>query len=114
MQVRPRAIAFVSVLLLGSLVWGNDHKLSPDLKGRHSAGAVDLIVQFRVAPAQKHRDRIMAHGGLVKQHLSTVKGLLVSLPDQGKNVAKAESLLSARFCALCQLAIDQCCHSGRE
>lgn len=33
MQVRPRAIAFVSVLLLGSLVWGNDHKLSPDLKG---------------------------------------------------------------------------------
>jgi serine protease AprX len=80
MQVRPRAIAFLSVLLLGSLVWGNDHKLSPDLKGRHSGDAVDVIVQFKVAPAQKHRDRITAHGGLVKQHLSTVKGLLVRLP----------------------------------
>src|SRR5581483_5806769 len=80
MQIRPRAVAFLSVLLLGSVVWGNDHKLSPDLKGRHSAGAVDVIVQFKVAPAQKHRDRIAAHGGLVKQHLSTVKALLVSLP----------------------------------
>ena len=80
MQIRPRAVVFLSVLLLGSVVWGNDHKLSPDLKGRHSAGAVDVIVQFRVAPAQKHRDRIAAHGGLVKQHLSTVKALLVSLP----------------------------------
>jgi len=80
MKVRPMAISFMSVLLLGSLVWGNDHKLSPDLKGRNSAGALDVIVQFKVTPAQKHRDRIAAHGGLVKQHLNTVKGLLVSLP----------------------------------
>src|SRR6201993_774128 len=80
MQVRPRAISFVSVFLLVSVVWGNDHRLSPDLKGRLSAGAVDVIVQFKVPPAQKHRDRIAAHGGLVKQHLSTVKGLVVTLP----------------------------------
>src|SRR5215471_5552497 len=79
--MKTTTTSFVSVLvLLGTSAWGNDHKLSPELKGRHTAGAVDVIVQFKVAPAQKHRDRIAAHGGLVKQHLRTIKGFLVSLP----------------------------------
>ena len=69
-----------SLLLFGTLAWGNEHKLSPELKDQHASGAVDVIVQYKVAPTQKHRDRIAAHGGLVKQHLGTVKGLLVSLP----------------------------------
>ena len=70
----------LSVTLFGSLAWGNDHKLSPELKGRHSGDAVDVIIQFKVVPGQKHRDRIAAHGGFVKQHFLTVKGFLVTLP----------------------------------
>ena len=39
-----------------------------------------MIVQFKIAPTQKHLDRIDAHGGIVKQPLKSVKGLLVSVP----------------------------------
>ena len=80
MPIRRTSISFLSVLLLGSIGWGKDDRLSPDLKALHSAGPVEVIVQFKVAPAQKHRDRIAAQGGVVRQHLSAVKGLLVSLP----------------------------------
>ena len=80
MPIKRTTIPFLSLLLLGSIVWAKDDKLSPDLKVLHSTGPVDVIVQFKVAPAQKDRDRIAAHGGVVKQHLSTVRGLLVSLP----------------------------------
>src|ERR1700757_5111642 len=79
--MKKTVISFVSVLLLfGSIAWGNDHKLSPELKGRHSADAVDVIVQYKIVPGQKHRDRISAHGGSVEQHFHAVNGLLVTLP----------------------------------
>ena len=81
MPMKATTISTLSCLLLfGTLAWGNEHKLSPELKGQHASGVVDVIVQYKVPPAKKHRDRIAAHGGLVKQHLGTVKGLLVSLP----------------------------------
>ena len=81
LPMKETTISLVSVLLVfGTSAWGNDHKLSPDLKGPHSADAVDVIVQYKIAPAQKHRDRIAAHGGLVKQHLHAVKGLLATVP----------------------------------
>src|SRR5215472_1775172 len=72
--------SLLSLLLLLGTSWADDRKLSPELKGLHSADSMDVIVQFKVTPAQKHRDRIAAHGGLVKQHLHTVKGLLVNVP----------------------------------
>src|SRR5215469_12410316 len=79
--MKMRIFSFVPcMLLLGSLAWGSNGKVSPDLKDYHSADIVSVIVQFKVAPAQKHRDRIVAHGGVVKQHLHTVKGLLVTVP----------------------------------
>ena len=56
---------------------------TPELKGKHSGGAVHVIVQFKVAPGQRHCDKIAAHGGLVKQHLAGIKGLLVTLPASG-------------------------------
>ena len=86
--MKTTTISSLSLLfLVGTLAWGNDHKISPELKGRHSHGPVDVIVQFKVAPAGKHRDRIASHGGVVKQHLHTVKGLLVTLP-----ASRAEAL----------------------
>src|SRR5437588_3845776 len=68
------------VLLFASVAWGDDRKLSPELKGRHSGDSIDVIVQFKVTPAQKHKDSISLHGGSVKQHLGPVKGFLVSVP----------------------------------
>ena len=78
--MKAKTISFVSFVLLTSLLWGNDHKLAPELKGRQSENSVDVIVQYRTVPTKTHRDRIAAHGGLVKQHLKNVKGLLVKLP----------------------------------
>ncbi len=70
----------IFLLGLGTTAWGDEQKLSPELKGRHTTEAVDVIVQYKLSPAQRHRDRVAAHGGIVKQHLRTVKGLLVTLP----------------------------------
>lgn len=78
--MKATIIAFVSVLLLASVVWGKDQKLAPELKGRASANSVDVIIQYKVRPVQKHRDRIAAHGGLLKQRLHAVKGLLATVP----------------------------------
>ena len=78
--MKATSISFVSVFLLASLGWGSDQKLAPELKGRQSTNSVDVIVQYRITPAQKHRNKISAHGGLVKQHLKTIKGLVVTLP----------------------------------
>lgn len=81
MPKRTTTISSLSFLLFfGSLASGNDHRLSPELKGQRASGAVDVIVQYNVVPARKHRDRIAAHGELVKQHLHTIKGLSVTLP----------------------------------
>src|SRR5215469_16126048 len=72
--------SLLSLLLLLGTSWANDRKLSPDLREPHSADAMDVIVQFKVTPTQKHRDRIARHGGVVRQHLHAVKGLLVTVP----------------------------------
>src|SRR5437764_5697100 len=67
------------LVLTASFVWGDDHKLSPELKGRHSKNSIDVIVQFRTAPTLHHENRVSRHGALVKQQLGSVKGLLVSV-----------------------------------
>jgi serine protease AprX len=68
------------LVLTASFVWGDDHKLSPELKGKRSRNSIDVIVQFRTGPMVQHENRVSRHGGLVKQHLGPVKGLLVSMP----------------------------------
>src|SRR5262252_317945 len=78
--MKATTISFVSLFLLASLGWAKDPKLAPELRGRQSTNSVDVIVQYKIAPAQKHRDKISAHSGLVKQQLKNVKGLLVTLP----------------------------------
>ena len=67
------------LVLSASLVWGNDRKLSPELKGRHSNNVVDVIVQFKATPTMQHEARVSRHGALVKQHLGPVKGFLLSV-----------------------------------
>ena len=84
--MKVATISLASVLVFSGILAGaNDHTLSPELRGPHSGAAIDVIVQYKVEPAQTHRDRIAAHGGLVKQHLRTIKGLLVTLPASRLN-----------------------------
>ena len=84
MRTNPQTACLLTFLLvLGTTAWGNEHKLSPELKGRHTTESVDVIVQYKVSPSQGQRDRIAGRGGLVQKQLRTVKGLLVTLPASG-------------------------------
>ena len=48
------------LIFTASLVWGDDRKLSPELKGRHSGNGIDVIVQFRMRPTRQHENRMRA------------------------------------------------------
>jgi hypothetical protein len=79
--MKATATLLACVLLCsGTSALGKDRKLSPELKGRHSSDALDVIIQYKVKPAQKHCDRIVAQSGMVKRHLRAVKGLLATVP----------------------------------
>jgi hypothetical protein len=95
-------VMFVLVLT-ASLVWGDDHKLSPELKGRRTKNPIDVIVQFRTAPTLQHENRVSRHGALVKQHLRPVKGLLVSVaPSRLAELSNDPDLRMSRQIGLSQ------------
>ncbi len=58
----------------------DDRKLSQDLRDKSGDMPVNVIVQYAVQPAQRHKDRIVALGGQVNLELHVVKGVAVSLP----------------------------------
>ena len=62
------------------LALADDSKHSRDLKDKTGSEDVDVIVQYAVAPRQRHKDRIAGHGGQVKSDLQVVKAVSASLP----------------------------------
>lgn len=49
-------------------------KLAPELQGRDAADSVDVIVQFKHAPTDRHFAKVTSKGAEVKAKLSSVKG----------------------------------------
>ncbi len=76
-----KRLPFILLLVTAAVCWGGNHKLSPDLRGKHSADPVDVIVQFKAPPNQRTKDKVARHGGLIKQDLEPVNGVLASLPE---------------------------------
>jgi hypothetical protein len=72
------------LLLLTTAMWlpciAEGQKVAPDLKRDNSDQPVDVIVQYRVAPRQQHRNGVMRQGGLVKREFQFIKALHVVLP----------------------------------
>src|SRR5581483_3385817 len=57
-----------------------DHKIAPDASSNNSDDVINVIVQYNVPPAQKHRDRIQQHQGKVQQDLGLVNGIAAAMP----------------------------------
>ncbi len=93
---KPAVRAFASIAVLAACLMllaapaasakGREdrHKASPPLQELLATGnpstVVDVIVQYRVTPQQKHRDRVTSRGGRSKRHLGVIKAEAYTLP----------------------------------
>jgi serine protease AprX len=78
-----RAVMFL-VLLTAS--WGfaqsSHSKVARELEGRRGKGRVDVIIQYKMPPEQKHFDKVMAKGGALKADLKgAINGAAFSVPE---------------------------------
>ena len=71
---RSRYTALCSLILAANLVWAQPKKVSKDLQRVPSAQWVNVIVQYRVPPTQKHFKRVVAKGGSLRENLPLIKG----------------------------------------
>src|ERR1700746_531219 len=74
-----KPVLLTIVLALAIPAVSANKKVAPDL-ARDGKGPVDVIIQFRTPPNQKHYDKVRTHGGTVTQELSLVNGLEASMP----------------------------------
>ena len=71
------------VLLLASgfsVAYGAEAKLDPALRDLNSNQNVDVIVQFRTAPTEAQQQRVLAHGGELKQSLDIIRAAHYAVP----------------------------------
>ncbi len=70
------------VLLLAVCVTvaADDSRLSNDLKHRSGDDPVDVIIQYKTSPGERHADKIRQHRGRVKAELGLIRALSASLP----------------------------------
>ena len=73
-----RILVLAAALLVAVPSWGKG-KLAPDLS-TDPKQTVDVIIQYKVAPQQKHRDRISRRGGQVTDSVDLVKGIVAHVP----------------------------------
>src|SRR6266705_3384981 len=75
---RLALLALITLLAAAlSFADGNKHKLSKDLdalKGGHSGGTVDVIIQFNQTPTAAHHQKVQNKGGVLKTKLDFIKG----------------------------------------
>jgi hypothetical protein len=76
----------VMFLVLLTASWGfaqsSHSRLSGELRGRHGANDVDVIVQYKVPPQQKHFDKVTGKGGAMKADLKgVIRGAAISVPE---------------------------------
>ncbi len=81
---RLALLALITLLAAAlSFADGNKHKLSKDLdalKGGHSGGTVDVIIQFNQTPTAAHHQKVQNKGGVLKTKLDFIKGAHYSVP----------------------------------
>src|SRR6266702_3645219 len=81
---RLALLALITLLAAAlSFADGNKHKLSTDLdalKGGHSGGTVDVIIQFNQTPTAAHHQKVQSKGGVLKTNLDFIKGAHYSVP----------------------------------
>jgi len=77
--MRKGLILFVA-LVFSSFSFAKDGKVAPDLSSNRPEAVVNVIVQYNVPPAQKHKSLIQLHHGKVREELALVNAIAASLP----------------------------------
>ena len=91
---KVRHLAFWCVILGATFAFAAPRKISKDLQKQSSQQWVNVIVQYRVPPSQKHFAKVAAKGGTLQQNLPlingaafTVKGSSLAALAKDSNVA---------------------------
>src|SRR5579864_7384291 len=71
---RCRYTALCSLILAANFVWAQPMKVSKDLQRLPASQWVNVIVQYRVSPNQKHFKRVVAKGGSLRENLPLING----------------------------------------
>ena len=80
-----RRLAFCWVMLGATLASAGPKKMSKDLRQQSSAQWVNVIVQYRVPPSQKHFAKVAARGGTLHQNLPLINAAAFAV--QGRSLA---------------------------
>ncbi len=68
------------LMLTAGLAFAGSPKISKDLEGKKAGDTVDVIVQFREAPTEKHHEKLKKKRGRLKEELELVQGGVYSIP----------------------------------
>ena len=71
---KVRHLAFWCVILGAAFAFAAPRKISKDLQKQSSQPWVNVIVQYRVPPSQKHFAKVAAKGGTLQQNLPVING----------------------------------------
>jgi hypothetical protein len=71
---KARHLAFWCVILGTTFAFAAPRKISKDLQKQASQPWVNVIVQYRVPPSQKHFAKVAAKGGMLQQNLPVING----------------------------------------
>jgi len=71
---KVRHLAFWCVILGAAFAFAAPRKISKDLQKQSSQPWVNVIVQYRVPPSQKHFAKVAAKGGMLQQNLPLING----------------------------------------
>ena len=80
-----RRLAFCWVMLGATLASAGPKKMSKDLRQQSSAQWVNVIVQYRVPPSQKHFAKVAARGGTLHRNLPLINAAAFAV--QGRSLA---------------------------
>src|ERR1035438_9790153 len=76
-----RLVVLVALTLFGTIsAFAQRTKLATDLVGRNDRTMVEVIIRYKVAPSNRHWNRVATHGGTVRSDFSFIKALHVSVP----------------------------------
>jgi serine protease AprX len=69
---KVRRLAFWCVILSATLAFAAPRKISKDLQKQSSQPWVNVIVQYRIPPSQRHFAKVAAEGGTLQQNLPLI------------------------------------------
>jgi serine protease AprX len=75
-----RFLGVLALMIAATPMFAQAPKIATAIHGRLDNAAVDVIVQFMTPPELRHWQKILAHGGTVKEELKFIKALHASVP----------------------------------